>query len=88
MRGRGAMAAEHFRTVAVEVPFMRVPEAYAQRELRVSLTIERAQTLRALVDGLQRMAPEQKIQSAYDALRWLLDELGAAMADEEAEARR
>lgn len=66
-------------SVDVAVPYVAAPEKYAQQTIHLSLDAYQAPVLRAVLEGLERrqakLASGQPIQTAQDAIRWILEEI-------------
>lgn len=68
--------------IEVAVPIADFPiGAYVTRHVEVQLDERQATTLKRLLAGLdragRRLANQRRVQSHADALKWLLEELGA-----------
>lgn len=66
-------------TLPVEIPYAPTPK-YAARTFETSLGAEQATTLRAVLEGLElqfaRLNDGRVVQTAQDAVRWMLEEIG------------
>lgn len=65
------------RWYTIDVPVSEHEHGYCQRHVEARLTQKQAETLRAIRSGLdgQKMLNGRYVQSAADAIRWILDQI-------------